>query len=196
MIDLNTPTGVVAALPPTIPQKDGQDLFAVDWRSMDLEYRNGLFWTINTIACNPGSGAVECTRWAVFEPFTLHVLDAGVIGSNGVHRGYGDLAVDACGNMAIGYTIGSASTYPGIAVTGRRFFDPLGKVRPEQQVKAGQAPYTGLDAPPFRWGDYSEVTIDPNGRDFYFFNEYAKAIDFPRGSFGTYLTKMSFGCPF
>jgi hypothetical protein len=196
VIDLNAATGVVAGFPPSIPQKGGDPLFPNDWRSMDLEYRNGLFWTTNTIACNPGTGTVECTRWAVFEPFTLHVLDAGIIASNGVHRGYGDMAVDACGNMALGYTIGSASTYASIAVTGRRFFDPRGKLRPEQLVLAGQQTYTGLDGTPARWGDYSEVTIDPNGRDFYFFNEYAKAIDFPRGSFGTYLTKMSFGCPF
>jgi hypothetical protein len=195
VIDLNAATGVVAGLPPEIPQNGGVNLFPNDWRSMDLEYRNGLYWTTNTIACNPGTGVVECTRWAVFEPYTLHVLDAGVIGSNGVHRGYGDLAVDACGNMALGYTSGSASTYPGIAVTGRRFFDPRGKLRPEQQVLAGQQPYTGFDGVPTRWGDYSELTIDPNGRDFYFFNEYAKALDFPPASFGTYISKLSFNCP-
>ncbi len=194
-INLNAATGVVAGFSPNLQQKDGPDLVANDWRSMDLEYRNGLYWTVNNIACNPGPGTVECTRWAVFEPWTLHVLDAGIVGGGSAHRAYSDLAVDACGDMVLGYTLTSTSTYPGIAVAGRRFFDPLGKVRPEGQVRAGQAPYTGFDGPPSRWGDYSEVTIDPNGRDFYFFNEYGKAIDFPRASYGTYLAKMSFDCP-
>jgi hypothetical protein len=196
VLDLNAATGVVAGLPPAMPQSGGDDLYPNDFRSMDLEYRNGFYWTTNTIACNPGTGTVECTRWAVFEPHSLHVLDAGVVASNDVHRGYGDLAVDACGNMALGYSIASASTTPGIAVAGRRFFDPRGKLRPEQLVLAGQQTYTATDPPPHRWGDYGELTIDPNGRDFYFFNEYAKAIDYPNQSFGTYISKLSFGCPF
>ena len=196
VLDLNAATGVTAAFPPAMPQAGGDDIYPNDWRSMDLEYRNGFYWTTNTIGCNPGGGTVECTRWAVFEPHSLHVLDAGVIASNGVHRGYGDLAVDACGDMALGYSIASATTTPGIAVTGRRFTDPHGRLRPEQLVLAGQQTYTATDAPPHRWGDYGEVTIDPNGRDFYFFNEYAKALDWPNQSFGTYISKLSFGCPF
>jgi len=38
-IDLNAATGVVAGLPPNIPQNGGNDLSPNDWRSMDLEYR-------------------------------------------------------------------------------------------------------------------------------------------------------------
>jgi hypothetical protein len=193
-VDLNKATGIVAGFPPNAPQKGGPDLLGNDWRPMDLEYRNGVYWTINNIACNPGHGTVSCTRWAVFEPFPLHVLDAGVFASDRVHRTYSDLAVDACGNVAMGYTIASVSTYPGIAVTGRRFFDPPGQVRAEQLVLAGQQTYSSFDPAPVRWGDYGEVQIDPNGRDFYFYNEYAKAIDFPNSSYGSYLSKLSFNC--
>ncbi len=195
VINLNTATGVVAVYPPNMKQKDGNDLVANDWRPMDLEYRAGLLWTINTIGCNPGTGVVNCARWAVFEPYTLHVLDSGVIGSNGVDRGYPDLAVDGCGNMAIGYTISSPSLYPGIAVTGRRLLDPPGRLRPEQVVLPGQQSYQSFQPSPMRWGDYSEMAIDPNGTDFYFYNEYGKALDFPNASYGSFLSKLTFDCP-
>jgi hypothetical protein len=194
VVDLNAATGVTGGYPINVPQKDGPPVQGNDYRAQDAEWRNGDLWFTSTVACNPGSGTVNCARWARIKPSVPRVLDAGVLASNGVHRPFGDLDVDHCGNMVMGYTVASADTWPGIAVTGRRKGDPPGTLRPEIVAIAGEAPYTGFDGVPARWGDYTEMAVDPNGEDFYYFNEYAKAIDYPSASYGTNISKWTFKC--
>lgn len=194
VVDLAAVTGVPAAFAPNVPQLGGQEVFANDWRVQDGEMRNGDVWFSTNIACNPGSGTVGCARWARVDPRKPKLLDAGVVASDGMHRSYSSVAVDACGNMAIGYTLSAADRWHGIAVTGRRAHDHRGTVVPEQEVIAGQAPYTGFEGDPARWGDYTKMAIDPNGRDFYYLGQYTKDINFPGANFGTYIAKLSFGC--
>jgi hypothetical protein len=191
VVDLVAATGVPAALP---PQLGGQDLIANDRRVQDSEMRDGEVWFSTSIGCNPGAGTVGCTRWARLDPRKPKILDAGVIASDGMHRSYASVAVDACGNMAIGYTLSSADTWHGIAVTGRRHNDRRGTVLREEEILAGQAPYTGFEGDPARWGDYTKMAIDPNGRDFYYLGQYTKDIDFPGANFGTHISKLSFDC--
>lgn len=194
VVDLVAATGVPAALAPNIPQLGGQDLIGNDWRVQDGEMRDGDVWFSTSIGCNPGAGTVGCTRWARIDPRKPKVRDAGIIASDGMHRSYAGLAVDACGNMAIGYTLSSADTWHGIAVTGRRHNDRHGTVLSEEAVLAGQAPYTGFEGDPARWGDYTKMAIDPNGRDFYYLGQYTKDINFPGANFGTHISKLSFNC--
>jgi hypothetical protein len=195
VVDLNAATGVVAGYPVNIPQKDGVDLWGNDHRAQDAELRNGDLWFTTTVACNPGSGTVNCARWARIDPARARVLEAGIAASDdGTHRAYNDLDVDHCGNMVMGYSIGSAGSWPGIAVAGRRKSDPPGTLRPEIVLAEGEAVYTGFDGVPLRWGDYTEMAVDPNGEDFYYFNEYAKAIDYPNASYGTKISKLTFKC--
>ncbi|MCA9902139.1 MAG: hypothetical protein KC433_28360, partial [Anaerolineales bacterium] len=110
----NAATGVTAGMPVNTPQQTGGTLQANDFRPQDFEYRDGFAWTSSTISCNPGGGTVNCVRWAKINPATAAVVDAGVYGSNGEYRTFADLAVDACGNMAIGYSKSSSSSFPGV----------------------------------------------------------------------------------
>jgi hypothetical protein len=193
-VDLVASTGVAAGLPVDVPQLGGGTLQANDYRPQDFEYRNGHAWTAMTIACNPGGGTVDCIRWARIDPATATVVDSGVYASAGEYRFFADLGVDACNNMSIGYTKSSSGMYPGIWVTGRQSTDPAGQLQTETQLKAGEINYTSFEtSTPRRWGDYTEMTIDPNGSTFWYLGEYAKNTGTTNGRWGTYIGSYSFG---
>jgi hypothetical protein len=80
------------------------------------------------------------------------------------------LAVNKNGDMAIGYSLSSSSTYPSIAYAGRLAADPLGTLgQTENILKNG----TGYQTTYSRWGDYSSMSVDPvDDCTFWFTTEY------------------------
>jgi hypothetical protein len=86
------------------------------------------------------------------------------------HRWMGSIAMDASGDMALGYSKSSATMKPAIAYTGRLVTDPLNTMEPETVVLAGAgAQTTGLN----RWGDYTAMDIDASdGCTFWYTNQY------------------------
>ncbi|MCO5204182.1 MAG: hypothetical protein M9928_04090 [Anaerolineae bacterium] len=194
-VDLVAATGVAAGMPVDTPQLGGQTIQANDFRPQDFEYRNGYAWTANTIACNPGGGTVNCVRWAKINPATATVVDAGVFGTNGEYRTFADLAVNHCDDMQIGYSKSSSSMYPAVFVTGRQSTDPAGTLQSEVQMKAGEITYTSFESSaPRRWGDYTEMTIAPNGTTFWYLGEYSKNTGTSNGRWGTYIGSYSYNC--
>lgn len=194
-INLNAATGVTAGMPVDTPQLGGQTIQANDFRPQDFEYRNGYAWSSSTIACNPGSGTVNCVRWAQIDPATATVAMAGVYGSNGDYRTFADLAVNACDDMAVGYTKSSTSIYPSIWYTGRQSTDSAGTLQAEAQLKAGEITYTSFEtSAPRRWGDYTEMTIAPDGVTFWYLGEYSKNTGTTNGRWGTYIGSFSYSC--
>ncbi|MCB8939829.1 MAG: proprotein convertase P-domain-containing protein [Ardenticatenaceae bacterium] len=192
--NLNTATGVTAANTVSFPQASGGTLQGNDWRPQDFEYRNGFAWTTMAIGCNPGSGTVNCVRWAQINPATAAVVNAGVYSSNGEYRQFPDLAVNHCNDMAVGYTKSSSSIFPSVYVTGRQSTDPAGTLQAEVLLKSGEISYTSFEATaPRRWGDYTEMTIDPNGTTFWYLGEYSKNTGTTSGRWGTYIGSYSFG---
>ncbi len=185
-------------LPVDSVQSGGGTLQGNDFRPLDFEYRNGYGWTAMTISCNPGSGTVNCVRWAQIDlasstPPTLGPAGSGVYASEGDYRTFPDLAVNACGAMAIGYTKTNANSYPGVWVTGRRNGDPANMLQAESQVKAGEITYTAFDPAPRRWGDYTGMTIDPDGLTFWYLGQYSKDTGTTDGRWGTYIASFNYG---
>jgi hypothetical protein len=192
-INLETSTGVSAGYPLNVPQLGSSSaLQANDYRPQDFEYHDGYGWTVQTISCNPGGGTVNCLRWAKINPATASVVDSGVYASNGVYRFFGDLAVNACGDMALGYTKSSTSLYPSIFYTGREDGDPGGSIQAETQLKAGETTYTAFDSSPHRWGDYTEMTIAPDGLTFWYLGQYSKNTGTSNGRWGTFIGSFSY----
>ena len=191
-LNLNAATGVVAGFPVDVPQLGTTSkLQANDWRGLDTEYRDGFIWMTNTIACNPGSGTVNCIRWAQIDPGAAKVVDVGVIASNGAYRFFPDLAVNRCGDAAIGYTKSSTSLFPGVYTTSLVDGNP----QAEAMLKTGEIAYTAFDSSPHRWGDYTGMTIDPNGERFWYLGEYSKNTGSVYGRWGTYISSFSLdGC--
>jgi len=191
-VNLTTYTGVTAGMPVNVPQSGGQTIQANDFRPQDFEYRNGYAWSVSTIACNPGSGTVNCIRWAKINPANATIVDAGVYSSAGQHRFFGDLAVNHCDDMTVGYTKSSSSMWPSIFYTGRKASDTPGTLQAEAQLKAGEIAYTAFDSAPRRWGDYTEMTIAPDGVTFWYLGEYSKNTGTTSGRWGTWIGSFTF----
>ena len=97
-----------------------------------------------------------------------------------------------CSDMAVGYSHSSTSTFPSIAATGRLNTDAAGTLQAETLVKAGEIAYTAFDSAPRRWGDYTGMTIDPDGMTFWYLGEYSKDTGDTNGRWGTWINSFSF----
>jgi N-acetylneuraminic acid mutarotase len=83
------------------------------------------------------------------------------------HRWMGSAAMDASGNIAVGYSVSSSSTFPSIRAAGRLATDPPGELsQGESEMIAGTGSQTHSAA---RWGDYSMLGVDPVDQCTYWF---------------------------
>lgn len=193
-VDLNGFTGVNGGYPIDTPQSgNATSLQGNDYRVQDAEYRNGHLWMSQTIACNPGGGTVNCVRWAEIDPTGPSIVQAGVFASDGEFRTFADLAVNHCGDMTIGYTKSSANIFPGVYFTGRLGTDPANTVGAEGEAMAGELTYSGFDGSPFRWGDYTEATSDPDGVHTWYLGEYSRN-NLSGTKWATHISRYSTNC--
>lgn len=180
LLDLMAETGLEGGFPVDQPQRGGRRAAVLDggdWRVQDAEAGpDGSILITQAIGCNPGGGTVNCVRWAEVvidaETNVFDLLDWGLIASSGEYRSYPDGAINACGDLAVGYTKTSSSSYPGIWVAAAREADVTG---PEVEAKPGETTYTSFQnwRQANRWGDYTGMTIDPDGETFWYLGEYA-----------------------
>jgi hypothetical protein len=94
-----------------------------------------------------------------------------------LHRWMSSIAMDHNGNMAIGYSTSSNTDFPSIAYAGRLVSDPLNQLaQSEVQMFAGggsENPFLFIGAGLGRWGDYSDMTVDPTDDcTFWYTQEY------------------------
>jgi hypothetical protein len=123
---------------------DGNDTAGIRW----IELRNS------------GTGA-----WSLFQEGTYAPAD-------GNSRFMGSAAMDAAGNIGMGFNIASANLPAGIKYTGRYDGDPLG-----QMTVAEASIIEGVGVQTFsnRFGDYSHLTMDPDNFTFWHTAEYFTA---------------------
>jgi hypothetical protein len=90
------------------------------------------------------------------------------------HRWMGSAAMDKDGNLAVGYSVSSSSTFPSIRFAGRLATDPPGGLfQGEAEIQAGGASQTVANS---RWGDYSMLAVDPTDDcTFWYTTEYYAA---------------------
>jgi hypothetical protein len=146
-----------------IPQSGtGQQLDSLADRLMfRLAYRN--FGDHQSLVVNHSVTAGSSTgeRWYEFRLNTggnPAVYQQGTYAPDSTYRWLGSIAMDKVGNMALGYTDSSSSTFPSIRVTGRLAADALGTMtQGETTIYAGGGSQTNLS----RWGDYSSMSVDP-----------------------------------
>jgi hypothetical protein len=96
----------------------------------------------------------------------------GTYAPDAASRWMGSIAMDASGNIALGYNVSSSTVYPGLRYAGRLNGDPLGTLtRGEYTLASGSAANASN-----RYGDYSAMTVDPvDGCTFWFTGEYNPA---------------------
>jgi len=107
---------------------------------------------------NVTNGPVTVAQQSTYQPDTTH-------------RWMGSAAMDQQGNIAVGYSASSGSINPQIRYAGRLGTDPVNTL-PQAEVTlfAGTGSQTGTNG---RWGDYSDMTIDPvDDCTFWYTQEY------------------------
>ena len=83
-------------------------------------------------------------------------------------------AVNHTGDMAIGYTTSNSTTNPAIKYAGRLSTDAVNTISQiEQTLIQGTGSQSGnCGSTCVRWGDYSAMSLDPDGCTFWYTNEY------------------------
>jgi hypothetical protein len=117
---------------------------------------------------NPGPVAM---RWyEVQSPASNpYIFQQGTFAPDSNNRWMASIAMDQMGDIAVGYSVSSASMYPGIRYTGRLQSDPLNTLEAETSIIEGTGAEVGSD----RWGDYSAMSIDPSDDcTFWYTSEY------------------------
>ena len=188
-LDLPAAHGVAVGFGVNSPQLGGVSIGSIDPRPLDFEYRDGFGWATNLVSCNPGGGTVNCVQWAQIDVAAGTIEQAGVFATDGEYRIFADLAVDGCGNMMLGYTKTDATISPAVWIAGREASDPAGTIQGEIEIKAGDVVFGEA-----RWGDYTGMTADPDGKTFWYLGEYSKNTTTTR-NWGTFIGSASFtGC--
>ena len=131
-------------------------------------------WAVQTVALNNGSGP-DAIEWYRISATTGAVVEEGTISDSSLYYYYPSIAVNESGDVVIGFSGSSASTYVGAyAVTGT-FNGTTTTLGSPQLLKAGSGPYYLTNGGPSnRWGDYSTVALDPNDHStFWVVQEWA-----------------------
>lgn len=84
-------------------------------------------------------------------------------------RWIGSIAMDDNGSIGFAYNKSSSTVYPSLCYTGRLATDPLGLMTFEEIVAASG---TKAETSSNRYGDYSQLSLDPDGLTFWHTGEY------------------------
>jgi hypothetical protein len=88
---------------------------------------------------------------------------------DGRSRFLGSIAMDYNGHIGLAYSISGPNDYPGLAFTGRFAWDSPGNMsQPETIAKEGLY----FQSAGNRYGDYSHMSLDPDGSTFWYTGEY------------------------
>ncbi len=93
----------------------------------------------------------------------------GTYTPDGHTRWIGSIAMDDNGSIGMAYCKSSSTMYPSLCYTGRLATDPLGTFTFAETVAAAG---TGAETSANRYGDYSQLSLDPDGITFWHTGEY------------------------
>jgi hypothetical protein len=119
-----------------------------------------------------GGGQAGIRWYEVRDPSgSPNIYQQGTYAPDSLSRWTGSIAMDHIGDMALGFSVSSANTYPSVRYAGRLVNDPLGVLsQSEVSLVAGGGAQT---SPTSRWGDYSMMGIDPvDDCTFWYTQEY------------------------
>ncbi|MFN0176645.1 MAG: T9SS type A sorting domain-containing protein [Saprospiraceae bacterium] len=137
-------------------------------------YESVVFNHVSDVSGQVGDGGDAAVRWYELRKQgggDWQIYQEGTYAPDlATNRFMGTICTDEAGNIALGYTGVSQSLYPGLYLTGRRHTDPPGDMTVEEYTLVpGGASHFGDN----RWGDYSNMSVDPeDGRTFWFTGEY------------------------
>ncbi len=163
--------GVAVPQPGTTVQLDS----LADRLMFRAAYRNMGTYEAVVINHTVSVSGVDGIRWyEVRTPnATPSVFQQGTFSPDSTYRWMGSIAMDHMGDIAVGYSASSSSVFPSIRYAGRLVGDPLGQLaQGEATLIAGTGSQIDTGA---RWGDYSDMTVDPTDDcTFWYTTEYIR----------------------
>ncbi|MCC6673044.1 MAG: hypothetical protein IT458_18410 [Planctomycetes bacterium] len=173
--------------PPSAPALGSTtNISTIDTRPINAVYRNGAVWTVHGINV---SSRAAC-RWYEIGTAPLALKQYGTLADPLWHYYYASIAVDAHGNVGLGFSGSHAGVYCSTFVSGRRATDPAGLSSAPMLVKAGEASWNRVDgAGRNRFGDYSMIDVDAvDDLGFWTNQEFISAVNVWR----TRITRFGF----
>jgi PASTA domain len=162
-----------------------------DSRIGNCVLRGGSIWCTHTVF--PQSGpARSAVQW--FELSTVGaVRQVGRVddASGGLFYAFPSIAVNATNDVLIGYSRFGAGQFASANYAYRTCGDPLGTMRDDTVLKAGEGPYwKTFSGTRNRWGDYSHTVVDPSDNStMWTIQEYAATpVGFPAANSGRWGT--------
>jgi hypothetical protein len=144
----------------------------------EMMYRNvyrvtgGVQRILLNFTVNVGSGRAGIRWYELTRPGTAWgIRQQSTYAPAGPNRWMGSIAQDKLADIALGYSAGSSTLMPAVRYTGRLDADPLSTLPQGEAVMqaGGGVQQNGFN----RWGDYSDMSIDPaNDCTFWYTNEY------------------------
>ena len=131
-------------------------------------------WYVNHVATASSSQAA--VRWYELRANVrkvdlsgIRLFQSGTFAPDSNNRWMASMAQDKVGDIALGYSLASATVYDSIYATGRVPTDPVGQMEAEIPLVVGGGAQTSGN----RWGDYSSMSIDgSDGCTFWYAQEY------------------------
>ena len=154
---------------------------------------NGRIYMVNTVN-DVADGIDESrVRYTVLDANTFAILDEGNIGQAGYDYYQGSIAVNEFGEVVIGYNRSGLDAATGKISFMGQIFRTMGdgklqSMSSELLLKESLtddyhngALFGGTAAGRQRWGDYSQVSVDPsNGHNFYLIGQFAREYNLPQ----------------
>jgi hypothetical protein len=114
---------------------------------------------VHSINSAAGAGGVRWYEFRLDPSRNVSLFQQGTYAPDSNFRWMGSAAMDAKGNIGIGYSYGGANHYPGQRFAGRQAGDPSGLLTLHETILAeGEASQTST----LRWEDYSQTAVDPS----------------------------------
>jgi Carboxypeptidase regulatory-like domain/Bacterial Ig domain len=172
-----------SSAPSFVPEKDGNTLDTLATRLMvQNQYSNigGVesLWNSHTVAGS--SSSQSAVRWyqvgVTGGTVAANATQAATWNPDSKNRFVPSAAVDRLGDMAIGYSVSDSTIDPAIRYAGRLATDPVNTLSQTEtsliEGTGGQTQIFSDGSLDQRWGDYSSMSLDPDGCTFWYTNEY------------------------
>jgi hypothetical protein len=127
---------------------------------------------VHSVSTASGGGGVRWYEFRVDRKRDVNLHQQGTYCPEGFYRWMASPAMDAKGNIGIGYSFGGTPYFAGQRFAARRASDPLGKLTLHEAVLAeGGAAQTNTR----RWMDYAQTAVDPtDDRTIWYVGDYLK----------------------
>lgn len=114
---------------------------------------------VHSVSTSAGGGGVRWYEFRLDDKRNVKLCQQGTYAPGGFYRWMASPAIDARGNIGIGYSFGGTPHFVGQRFAGRLSGDPLGVLTLHEAVLVeGKAAQTNNK----RWEDYTQTAIDPS----------------------------------